>query len=88
MPEILELLTDRIKTPIGEFMTAADRDGNLRAAVEAILAHLVPGSRPGPRGKLPLAVELTLCRAIDAFGMSNGKASLAWPLLDPRRARG
>ena len=32
MPEILELLTDRIKTPIGEFMIAADRDGNLRAA--------------------------------------------------------
>ena len=56
---------------------------NLRAVVEAILGHLVSASRPGPRGKLPLAVELALCRAIDAFAMGNGKASLAWPLLDP-----
>ena len=55
----------------------------LSAVVEAILAHLVPASRPGPRGKLPLAVELALCRAIDVFGAGNGKASLASPLLDP-----
>jgi hypothetical protein len=55
----------------------------LHAVVEAILAHLVPAPRPGPRGKLPLAVELALCRAIDEFGMRDGKASLAWPLLDP-----
>lgn len=55
----------------------------LHAVVEAILAHLVPASRPGPRGKLPLAVELALCRAIVAFGERDGKASLTWPLLDP-----
>lgn len=58
-------------------------DGNLRAVVEAILAHLVPSSRPGTRGKLPLAVELALYRAIATFGTEKGRASLAWPLLDP-----
>jgi methylated-DNA-[protein]-cysteine S-methyltransferase len=31
MPEILELLIDRIDTPIGEMIIIADRDGNLRA---------------------------------------------------------
>jgi hypothetical protein len=58
-------------------------DDNLRAVVEAILAHLIPSSRPGTRGKLPLAVELALCRAIGAFGTGKGRASLVWPLLDP-----
>ena len=58
-------------------------DGQLHTVVEAILAHLVPASRPGPRGKLLLVVELALRRAIDEFGMRDGKASLAWPLLDP-----
>ena len=56
---------------------------SMHAVVQAVLAHLVPASRPGPRGKLPAAVELTLCRAIVAFGTRDGKASLAWPLLDP-----
>jgi hypothetical protein len=58
-------------------------DDQLRAAVEAILAHLVPASKPGSRGKLPVAVELALARAILTFGTKDGKASLAWPLLDP-----
>jgi methylated-DNA-[protein]-cysteine S-methyltransferase len=31
MTEILELLMDRINTPIGEMLIVADRDGNLRA---------------------------------------------------------
>lgn len=31
MPEILELLTDKFETPIGEMTIAVDRDGNLRA---------------------------------------------------------
>jgi methylated-DNA-[protein]-cysteine S-methyltransferase len=31
MGEALELLTDRIHTPIGELLLVADRDGNLRA---------------------------------------------------------
>lgn len=57
--------------------------GHLHAAVEAILAHLVPASRSGPRGKLPAAVELALSHAIVAFGTRDGKANLAWPLLDP-----
>lgn len=57
--------------------------GRLHAVVEAVLTHLVAASRPGSRGKLPVAVELTLCRTIDEFGASAGKASLAWPLLDP-----
>ena len=61
----------------------APPDDNLRAVVEAILAHLIPSSRPGTRGKLPLAVELALCRAIAAFGTEKGRASLVWPLLDP-----
>jgi hypothetical protein len=56
---------------------------HLYAVVDAILAQLVPASRPGPRGKLPAAVELALCRAIDEFGMRDGKPSLTWPLLDP-----
>jgi hypothetical protein len=77
--------------PLPQTGTAADRNAGaspspadrLHAVVEAILAHLVPASRPGPRVKLPLAVELALCRAIDEFGRSAGKASLTWPLLDP-----
>jgi len=32
MSEIFELWLDRIRTPIGEMVVAADRDGNLRAA--------------------------------------------------------
>lgn len=31
MTEILQFLTDRIRTPIGEMVIVADRDGNLRA---------------------------------------------------------
>jgi methylated-DNA-[protein]-cysteine S-methyltransferase len=31
MTEILQLLMDRLKTPIGEMLIVADRDGNLRA---------------------------------------------------------
>lgn len=31
MTEILQLLTDRLKTPIGEMLIVADRDGNLHA---------------------------------------------------------
>ena len=43
----------------------------------------VPASKPGSRGKLPVAVELALTRAIVTFGTKDGKASLTWPLLDP-----
>jgi methylated-DNA-[protein]-cysteine S-methyltransferase len=32
MGEVLQLLIDRIKTPIGELLIVADHDGNLRAA--------------------------------------------------------
>jgi methylated-DNA-[protein]-cysteine S-methyltransferase len=32
MPKILQLLTDRIDTPIGEMLIVADHDGNLRSA--------------------------------------------------------
>jgi methylated-DNA-[protein]-cysteine S-methyltransferase len=32
MNEVLELLVDRVDTPIGELLIVADRDGNLRAA--------------------------------------------------------
>ena len=56
--------------------------GRLQAVVEAILAHLPAASVSAQRGKLPVAVELALCRAIDEFGAGAGKASLAWPLLD------
>ncbi len=31
MTEVLQLLTDRIRTPIGEMLIVADRAGNLRA---------------------------------------------------------
>jgi methylated-DNA-[protein]-cysteine S-methyltransferase len=31
MPEILRLLKDQFKTPIGEMVIAVDHDGNLRA---------------------------------------------------------
>lgn len=31
MPDVLQLLIDRIDTPIGELLLVADRDGNLRA---------------------------------------------------------
>jgi hypothetical protein len=61
----------------------ASPGNNLRAVVEAILAHLVPSSKPGRRGNLPLAVELALSRAIAAFGTGKGRVSLVWPLLDP-----
>jgi hypothetical protein len=73
---------DRLVTAIRRILGPGSAD-RLHAVVEAILAHLVPASRPGPRGKLPVAVELALCRAIDEFGRSAGKASLTWPLLDP-----
>jgi hypothetical protein len=55
----------------------------MRAVVQAVLAQLLPPSKPGRLGKLPAAVELALCEAITAFGTENGKASLTWPLLDP-----
>jgi methylated-DNA-[protein]-cysteine S-methyltransferase len=32
MAKVIPLLTDRVATPIGEFVIVADRDGNLRAA--------------------------------------------------------
>jgi methylated-DNA-[protein]-cysteine S-methyltransferase len=32
MSEVLELLTDRIRTPIGEMLIIADHEGNLRAS--------------------------------------------------------
>jgi methylated-DNA-[protein]-cysteine S-methyltransferase len=31
MTDVLQLLTDRIRTPIGEMLIIADEDGNLRA---------------------------------------------------------
>lgn len=84
-------LAERARTELGEWRAGGGADpapqpladDQLRAVVEAILAHLVPASNPGSRGKLPLAVELALTRAILAFGTKDGKASLAWPLLDP-----
>ena len=84
-------LAERARAELGEWRAAAAADpapqppaaDQLRAVVEAILAHLVPASKPGSRGKLPAAVELAITRAIVAFGTRDGKASLAWPLLDP-----
>jgi hypothetical protein len=83
-------LAERARAELGERGAAGAADpepppgaGQLQAVVKAILAHLVPTSRPGPRGRLPLAVELALCRAIDVFSAGSGKVSLVWPLLDP-----
>jgi hypothetical protein len=84
-------LAERARAELSEWRGGGNADlsppsptaDQMHAVVEAILARLVPASRPGPRGKLSLAVELALCRAIVAFGTGDGKAGLARPLLDP-----
>jgi methylated-DNA-[protein]-cysteine S-methyltransferase len=45
MSETLQLLLDRVDTPIGKLLIVADRDGNLRATIwteyEATMAHIL-----------------------------------------------